>query len=216
MALTTRIAAIAASACALLLLALVAQAHIEIKQQRVTAGEAERVTFEVENEESDAKTVKLSIQLPEGVTSVSPRKVSGWRTKLKRSAGEVKQLVVAAPKGDGFGPGEQTRDFSFSMRFAAGPARALVFKALQTYDNGNVVRWIGLPGSDEPAPRLRLAAAKAPAKPDPVTPATDTAKSDSDDDGDDSFPIIAVIGGVVALGLIVLIGLRWRRRASGD
>jgi uncharacterized protein len=34
--------------------------------------------------------------------------------------------------------------------------QTLTFKALQTYSNGDVVRWIGAPDADEPAPRVQL------------------------------------------------------------
>ena len=35
----------------------------------------------------------------------------------------------------------------------------LTFKALQTYSNGEVVRWIGPEGSDNPAPTVSVTAA---------------------------------------------------------
>ena len=40
------------------------------------------------------------------------------------------------------------------------PGKALTFKALQTYTGGEVVRWIGPPDADEPAPQVTLAAAE--------------------------------------------------------
>jgi periplasmic copper chaperone A len=216
MSLGSRLATIFASVSGLLVLAPASLAHIEIEQKRVPTGKAATVTFEAENEQSDSRTVKLDIQLPSGVTSVSPRKVGGWRVALKRSGGEVDRLTVTAPKGKGFGPGEVSRAFSFSMRFAPGPARSVSFKAIQTYENGFVARWIGPRGSEEPAPRLRLAAASkpAPAKSAPA-PATDTAEDDSDDDGD-SGTVIAAVGVAVVIGAILL-ALFWarRRRRSG-
>ena len=39
------------------------------------------------------------------------------------------------------------------------PGTALTFKALQTYDNGDIVRWIGAPDADTPAPQVTLTAA---------------------------------------------------------
>lgn len=38
----------------------------------------------------------------------------------------------------------------------SGPLAALTFKALQTYDDGEVVRWIGAPDSEKPAPRVSV------------------------------------------------------------
>src|SRR5215213_5230731 len=88
-----------------------AGAHIEIKPKRAKAGDSTRLAFVVENEQSDARTVKLDVKLPAGVTSVSPRTVRGWRVSLKRSGGEVTRLIFKAPKGAGVGPGEVTGTF---------------------------------------------------------------------------------------------------------
>ena len=35
----------------------------------------------------------------------------------------------------------------------------LTFKALQTYSDGDVVRWIGAPDSEQPAPQVKVTAA---------------------------------------------------------
>ena len=39
------------------------------------------------------------------------------------------------------------------------PGSEVTFKALQTYQGGEVVRWIGPPDADEPAPTVTLTAA---------------------------------------------------------
>jgi len=210
------VAALAALVGFSLLAASVAGAHIGIKPTRATAGEATRLTFEVENEQSDARTVKVDVKLPEGIEAVSPRRVGGWRVKTRRTSGAVTRLTITAPKGEGFGPGEVSRDFGFSMRFAPGPARTVPFKTVQTYDSGFVARWIGPAGSEEPAPRLRLAAAEETATPEQEqpAPAADPGTSDSDDDDGDSFLLIAAITAPLVLILLVAITL-WRRRREG-
>ena len=38
--------------------------------------------------------------------------------------------------------------------------KALTFKALQTYSSGEVVRWIGPPDAEEPAPQVTLTASE--------------------------------------------------------
>jgi MYXO-CTERM domain-containing protein len=38
----------------------------------------------------------------------------------------------------------------------------LTFKAIQTYSNGKVVRWIGSPSTSDPAPQVLVKAATAP------------------------------------------------------
>jgi periplasmic copper chaperone A len=93
---------------------------------------------------------------------------------------------------------------------------ALTFKAVQTYDSGEVVRWIGPPDSDEPAPQVELTAAEeeggaaAPAAPQPA------ADSGGDDGGGDTLSIIALIVGAAGLaaGLFALLRGRSRTRVG--
>jgi hypothetical protein len=40
----------------------------------------------------------------------------------------------------------------------------LTFKAVQTYSNGEVVRWIGPPSADEPAPQVMVTNADSPVR----------------------------------------------------
>jgi hypothetical protein len=42
------------------------------------------------------------------------------------------------------------------------PGTLLTFKAVQTYSNGHVVRWIGSPSAEEPAPQVALRPANSP------------------------------------------------------
>src|SRR5215211_7548451 len=82
-----------------LVLASAAQAHIEIKPKRAPAGERTSLTFDVENESATAGTRKLDIKLPQGITSVSPRSVRGWKTRLRRSGAQIERLIFTAPAG---------------------------------------------------------------------------------------------------------------------
>ena len=58
---------------------------------------------------------------------------------MDRRGGEDRPRPVPGLRTVGGGPDE--------------PGTSLTFKALQTYDDGEVVRWIGAPDADEPAPR---------------------------------------------------------------
>ena len=46
----------------------------------------------------------------------------------------------------------QFQDFGLSLGVPDKPGTTLTFKALQTYEGGEVVRWIGPPDADSPAP----------------------------------------------------------------
>ena len=84
-----------------------------------------------------------------------------------------------------------------------------MFKGLQTYDNGDVVRWVeptpaGGEEPEHPSPTL-LVVGKAPAE-EPATTSetpTTTADSSSSDDGLSTGAIVAIGAGIV----IVLGGL---------
>jgi uncharacterized protein len=83
--------------------------------------------------------------------------------------------------------------------------QTLTFKALQTYSNGSVVRWIGAPDADEPAPQVKLTAATTGAA-DPGTrqranPQPAPAAASTDSGSSDTLSIVALIVG--ALGLVV-------------
>jgi hypothetical protein len=86
----------------------------------------------------------------------------------------------------------------------------LVFKALQTYDNGEVVRWIdaapqGAPEPEHPAPVLTL------------TPAdTNSAATTSSDAGSSAgiWGVALGIAGIVLGTIGIVVGLRNRRNAA--
>ena len=67
---------------------------------------------------------------------------------------EITEVVGTVTwSGGEVGPGEFT-EFGFSARTPDQPT-TLEFPAIQTYDSGEVIRWIGLPDSEEPAALVR-------------------------------------------------------------
>ena len=134
---------------------------------------------------------------------------------------EVDAITFTAAGGnDGIEPG-QFQDFGISVRLPERPAGTkLTFKALQTYAGGEVVRWIGGPDADEPAPQVTLTAAAddAAAHGDPAqaeeTAAAGTTGGDEDDDGGgNGLAIVALVVG--GLGLLAgVAGLLTARRAQ--
>jgi uncharacterized protein YcnI len=143
--------------------------------------------------------------------------VPGWTVQVKtrklaqpvqtddgQVSEEVGEIVWTA-QGDqsGIAPG-QFVDFPLSVQIPGKAGDTLTFKALQTYSNGDVARWIGPPGSDEPAPQVRITAA-APG------PAEDAAAADEASSDDSSttewlalgFGIAGLAAGLAALGLVL-------------
>lgn len=238
------------AAASVLLLSSTAFAHVSVQPQGEAAkGGYATVNFKVPNERDNASTVKLEVNLPteHPLASVMPQPVPGWKVEVTKSKLakplEVhgKQITEAVSKvtwtadGSKIGPG-QFQQFPLSLGQLPENADQLVFKALQTYDNNEVVRWIEEPkeGGEEPespAPVLKLSAAtedhhgggaKDPSK---DAAAKDDAKNTghdedtksqaaSDDSSDSTARVLGVVGILVGAAGVAFGILAGRRRAS--
>ncbi len=214
-----------------LVLATAASAHVTLQPGEVPAGGFTRLDVRVPTERDNASTTKLAVQFPAGFTTVSTEPVPGWTAKVTRvklakpqvnDEGEkitdrVGTVTWTATGGRGIGPG-QFQDFGLSLAVPDKAGSALTFKAVQTYSSGEVVRWIGPPDSDEPAPQVKLTAAEeeggGTASAEQQAPAA--AGGDGDDGGSDALSIIALIVGAAGLaaGLAALLRGRGRTRVG--
>ncbi len=204
---------IAAAAIAVALtLPAAAGAHVTLQPSEAPAGGFTRLDVRVPNEDASKATTKIELQMPPGFASASYEPVPGWdiatatrklATPVTTDEGdtvteEVSKLTFTAT-GDGIGPGE-FQDFGLSVGLPDKAGSKLTFKAIQTYEGNKVVRWIGAPGSDRPAPQVTLVADSGD-EAAPATPAAAaTASDDDEDDEGNTLPIIALIVG--ALGLL--------------
>jgi uncharacterized protein YcnI len=184
-----------------------AGAHAEITPEKVPAGAVSTVVLSVEGEEN-APTVKVAMQLPPGMANLKPATVRGWQVNL---GGRVITWTGGSiPQG-------QTGEFEITGQFPNSPGKTLKFPVVQTYGNGTVVRWIGAPSSETPAPRVELIASVTPPPPPPppqtTTPTTTSTNAPGETDDDDDGAAGWIIGGAVVLGLIAVgAALLWRRR----
>lgn len=163
-----RIAIATAALCALLLPA-AAQAHVTLQPNEAPAGGFTVLDVRVPNETNDANTTKVDVKFPPGFAEVSYQAVPGWQVKVIKEKlakpvqtddGPVTEGVSEVIwSGGKLAPGE-FQDFPLSVQIPDEVGKALTFKALQTYDNGEVVRWIGPPESEEPAPQVQVTAAE--------------------------------------------------------
>jgi uncharacterized protein len=203
-----------ALAAALLSSPAVAEAHVTVQPAEAPAGGFVRLDVRVPNERDDAATTKVDLKLPPGFAEASYEPVPGWTVKVAKSKlakpiktddGEVTEQVsritwTAKRTADGIPPGA-FQDFGLSVQVPGRAGDTLTFKALQTYSNGTVVRWIGANDSDAPAPVVRVTGA---------SPAATPAKAPSGGSSD-GLAITALIVG--ALGLITgVAGLMAARR----
>jgi uncharacterized protein YcnI len=226
MSLLKRASVVFAVAGAILAAAVPAEAHVTVNPSSATPGGYTKVTFRVPNEMDNANTTKLEVAFPadQPIASVSVKPVPGWTASPTRSklatpikahdqeiTEAVSRIVWTADGASAVKPG-QFQEFDVSL----GPLPAsgqLVFKALQTYSDGTVVRWIDEPSSDgtepeHPAPVLKLTAAAAA----PVVAQAPAVASASG--GTRTVGVIGLIAGVLALLVAVGAFVRAGRRPS--
>ena len=211
-----------------------ASAHVVVTPSSAPAGSSQQLSFRVPNEQDNATTVKLTVAFPDDppIPSVAVRPVPGWTVQtttknlaqpIKTDDGEVSDYVSevtwTAGAGGGIAPG-QYQDFDVS----AGPipdTPTLTFKALQTYSNGDVVRWIeqsapGQPEPDNPAPTLQVTAASAtpnasPAAAQSTVGAAGSSSGGSSSSSDTAAVALAVAGVVVAVAALGVGGVAFAR-----
>jgi uncharacterized protein len=165
------------------------------------------MAFRVPNERDDAATVKLEVTFPSRpkVSFASTQPVPGWTASISRTGAQVTSITWS---GGRIEPG-QFQEFPVSMGQLPDDTTALTFKAVQTYDDGEAVRWIEseVAGGDEPehpAPVLDLGAGAASHHEDAGTDAGD----------DDSAPVAAYAVSAAALALSVVALGQARKRSS--
>jgi len=170
---TRRAAALAALAVgALVAAAIPASAHVAITPGSAAKGSFAMFSFSVPNEKDDASTVKVEITFPTDtpIASVSVLPLAGWTwtaekttlaTPVKTDDGTVTEAVSKITwTGGTIAPGE-FQLFTVSAGPLPTKGNQVVFKAVQTYSDGSVVRWIestpkGGPEPEFPAPVLTL------------------------------------------------------------
>ena len=156
----------AATLLATLFLTTPAWAHVTVHPQSVHAGAADiELVFRVPNERDDADTVALQVYFPADLplASVDVLPLTGWTervdtrtlsTPLQTDDGPVSQVVsdiTWTATAGGIAPG-QYEDFTVAAGRAPVTPGAVVFKALQTYSSGEIVRWIQVATSQDPQP----------------------------------------------------------------
>jgi uncharacterized protein YcnI len=219
--LLTRVSAVTAAVAALTLAsAAPASAHVTVNPGTATKGGYTKVSFRVPNESDKADTTKVEVNLPADapIASVSLKPVAGWTavtasgklaTPVKTDDGELTEAVTkitwTATAGAAVKPG-QFQEFDVSL----GPlpeVDRIIFKTLQTYSDGTIVRWIDEPTTDgsepeHPAPVLKLAAAGATDAPAAATASLAPVASAPKGDGDGTpWGIAGIVLGLIAIGV---------------
>jgi uncharacterized protein YcnI len=221
----------AATTAGVLLFAVPALAHITVSPGSAQPGSTIVLTFHVPNEEASAYTTRVDMQIPTDhpIAQLLVRPVPGWTISVRTVTlakplvtddGQFTQAVSEVIwSGGKIAPG-QFQDFSLSADPLPQGVSQLTFKTIQTYSNGDVVRWIDVPQPgqaepDHPAPVLLLTAGasgtgavvRSGGTAGTTAPSISVAVSGSDG----TARTIAVGGVLIGLFGLVLAGLSWRR-----
>ena len=226
-----RAAPIAAALAALLVAAPVAAAHVTLNPREWEAGGFAKFDVRVPNERDNADTTRVTLRFPEQVISASFQPVEGWRRTVKMAQldepiddeGEqiTERIDTVTWSGGSIRPGE-FQEFPVSFQVPEEqPGTELAFPAVQVYSNGEVVRWIGPPDADSPAPIVAVlepaaeeGAAAEEATPEPA-PAETTGGGEQDEESD-TLSIVALVVGIAGLaaGLAALFLAGRRQKAA--
>jgi uncharacterized protein YcnI len=205
--------------------AIPALAHITITPGSASPGSVAVLTFHVPNEEATAYTTRVDIRVPTDhpIAQLLVKPVAGWTVSVRTITlakplvtddGRFTQAVSEVIWSGGRIPPGQFQDFSVSADPLPQGVSQLTFKTIQTYSNGDVVRWIDVPAAgqpepDHPAPQLTLTSGTGGAggTADAAAPPASAAISASDGTAR------AIAAGGVLIGLLglALAGLCWRR-----
>ncbi|HYH61493.1 MAG TPA: YcnI family protein [Solirubrobacterales bacterium] len=208
--------AIAAGVAGLaLVIPVAAEAHVTVQPPEAPAGSFTRLDVRVPNETDNADTVKVEVEMPDGFYFASYEPVPGWTVDVEtqmlddpveieegfEATEEVTNVTFEAEDGTGIPPGA-FQDFGLSVLIPEAPGETLAFPALQTYDDGEVVRWVGPADADEPAATLTVDEAEddhhAADADDEADDAEDTevAEVDDEDDGNGLAIAALLVGGL--------------------
>jgi uncharacterized protein YcnI len=212
----------AAATGAAVLFAIPALAHVTITPNSASPGSAAVLTFHVPNEEATAYTTRVDMQVPTDhpIAQFLIEPVAGWTISVRTITlakplvtddGQFTQAVSEVIwSGGRIAPG-QFQDFSVSADPLPQGVSQLTFKTIQTYSNGDVVRWIdvpvpGQPEPDHPAPQLTLTSGTGAAGGSTAPSAGATISA-----SDGTARVIAAGGVLIGLLGLALAGLGWRR-----
>jgi uncharacterized protein len=149
-----------------------AQAHVSLHPNTIPAGAFVTLNVRVPSEREGADTYKLATLIPPGFTEVDTQAVPGWSVKkitrklatpIQTDDGPVDEEVSQIIWTGDHSPLGRLRNgqfiqfpLSIAMPSDVAAGQSLQFKTLQYYSDGTVVRWIGPPSAEYPAPTVNV------------------------------------------------------------
>jgi periplasmic copper chaperone A len=202
------------------------EAHVRVQPEEAAAGAYTVLSVNVPNESADRATTRVEIRFPPGFSYALSQPVAGWSvdvrmTKAARSEltgqtvpAHVSRVIWSAQSPLAEIRPQQFKDFPIAVQIPGRVGATLTFKALQTYEDGDVVRWVGGPGAQTPAPQVLVT---APAEGQDAASSEGTSAEDSGGDNN-GLAIAALIIAILALAAAgaALAGVMRARRATGN
>jgi len=152
-----------------------ASAHVTLENRQAAVGSSYKAVFVVPHGCAGSATVKIRVQIPEGVIAVKPMPKPGWNVEVvkgtyaaeynyhgQKSSEGVKEVVWSGGKL----PDDNYDEFVISTFLTGGlkPNSTLFFPVVQECEQG-ISRWIDIPAEGEtahahdskwPAPGVKL------------------------------------------------------------
>jgi periplasmic copper chaperone A len=147
------------------------RAHVTLEQQQAPVGTPYKIVLRVPHGCGDSATIRLSVQIPEGVIAIKPMMKPGWQIATTRGSyskaysffhgAKFTEGVKEVTWSGGKLPDAFYDEFVLST-FIAGelePGQTLYFPVVQQCEQGEH-RWVEIPAagkhSNEPAPGVML------------------------------------------------------------
>jgi uncharacterized protein YcnI len=152
-----------------------ASAHVTLENRQATVGDYYKAVFAVPHGCAGSATVKIRVQIPEGVIGVKPMPKAGWKLETIKGkyaaqydfhGAKLSEGVKEVAWSGGKLPDDNYDEFVVATFLTGGlkPNTTLYFPVVQECDQG-VSRWIDIPaegnaghdhGSKSPAPGVKL------------------------------------------------------------
>jgi uncharacterized protein YcnI len=178
-----------------------AWAHVVVSPEEVRAGDYETLTVSVPTEK-EIPTTEIRVEVPEGFLLSGVQPVPGWEYSFEEDGGIVTAVT--------FSGGEiRPREFQQFLVQAQAPEEPgeYPWKAIQTYEDGSVVEWVGSPESEEPASVIEVVSggSESPASSPQPTEASASQRAGGEAEvlADTGGKIPAVYAGLGFVGLVL-------------
>lgn len=148
-------------------------AHVTLDASKAPSGSYYKAVFNVPHGCEGSPTVRLRVQIPDGVTSVKPQPRSGWKLQIVKTrlakpvevdhGRTVTEAVTEVVWSGGRLLDENFEEFRIQVKLPDRPGETIWFPVVQECEKG-VNRWIEIPAAGksahdlkQPAPGVALA-----------------------------------------------------------